>query len=223
MGDDFDEVAETLREPGMGTEHVAGLLTSLVLLTRPRLVVEVGAGYTTPHLLRALAQSATERRRDAELVRAVGALDAAAAARRDLLVPHRVCDPDDPVLVTIDDLSDDGSSARRVAAAAAGLDLSPFLRILTRDFRGAAAGIHAEFGPPDLVWFDAGGAVDAADLLAEYWPVMRPGGLVVLHGTQWTIPVTVAGPDGPVGAGGPRAGGGGRHVRRQQCDCGVGG
>ena len=40
--------------PGMGTENVAPFLRSLAELVRPKRILEVGAGYTTPFLLEAL-------------------------------------------------------------------------------------------------------------------------------------------------------------------------
>ena len=40
--------------PGMGTENVGGFLRSMAMMLRPKRVLEIGAGYTTPFLLEAL-------------------------------------------------------------------------------------------------------------------------------------------------------------------------
>ena len=39
---------------GMGTENVGAFLRSMVMMLRPKRVLEIGAGYTTPFLLEAL-------------------------------------------------------------------------------------------------------------------------------------------------------------------------
>ncbi len=46
----FYRAVEPLYFSGMGTEHVAPLLYTLARMTRPRSVLEVGLGYTTPFL-----------------------------------------------------------------------------------------------------------------------------------------------------------------------------
>src|SRR5437016_1843739 len=55
--------------PFSGTEHVAWLLYSLVKQTRPKVVVEYGAGYTTLFLLAALAENASDVKQEAVLLR----------------------------------------------------------------------------------------------------------------------------------------------------------
>ena len=54
---DFLKSAEVLRAPRSGTEQMAPLLYDLVRFHRPRTVVEVGIGYTTAFILRALERS----------------------------------------------------------------------------------------------------------------------------------------------------------------------
>src|SRR4051812_22245345 len=53
---DFRAAVERLRVPGMGTEVVAPMLALLIQVVRPQRVLEVGMGYTTPFLVRALAE-----------------------------------------------------------------------------------------------------------------------------------------------------------------------
>jgi len=58
------QAAEELRVPVMGSETVAPLLYFLVRFTRPRKVLEVGTGYTTPFIARALADIIVIQTRD---------------------------------------------------------------------------------------------------------------------------------------------------------------
>lgn len=46
--------------PGSDTELMAPLLYSLARMVRPRTVIEFGSGYTTPFLLRTLADNAAD-------------------------------------------------------------------------------------------------------------------------------------------------------------------
>jgi hypothetical protein len=57
------QVAEELRVPVMGSETVAPLLYFLVRFTWPRKVLEVGTGYTTPFIARALADNTADYQR----------------------------------------------------------------------------------------------------------------------------------------------------------------
>jgi hypothetical protein len=81
--------------PASGTEHVASLLYSLVRMQRSETVVEFGTGYTTPFLLKALA----ENRVDFEARRASLRRKAAAfvAGDRQALKPERYS-PGEPTL-----------------------------------------------------------------------------------------------------------------------------
>src|SRR5262249_53565457 len=54
---EFFRVAEPLRVPMMGTEHVSHLLYALILMLRPRSVLEIGAGYSTLFLYLNVIQS----------------------------------------------------------------------------------------------------------------------------------------------------------------------
>src|ERR1700761_2378444 len=57
-----------------GTEHVAWLLYSLVRMTRPRVCVEYGSGYSTMFLLAAMADNDDDIEKEVSLLRAKTAM-----------------------------------------------------------------------------------------------------------------------------------------------------
>lgn len=69
----FYRAVEPLYFSGMGTEHVAPLLYTLARMTRPRSVLEVGLGYTTPFLAQALQDNVAEFESDRRILAAPGA------------------------------------------------------------------------------------------------------------------------------------------------------
>ena len=85
----FLEAVKPLLAVGMGTENVAWLLSSLIRLTRPRSILEVGLGYTTPFLLKGLADNTQEWHEDLDILQSGRHLD----ARRDLLLPGHFVKP----------------------------------------------------------------------------------------------------------------------------------
>ena len=54
LDSEFFRQIECLCSPGMGTEKMAPLLYSLICFNRPRSLLEIGAGYTTPFMAQAL-------------------------------------------------------------------------------------------------------------------------------------------------------------------------
>jgi predicted O-methyltransferase YrrM len=176
-------VASLLR-PGMGTENTSWLLYSLLRMMRPRTVLEVGTGYTTPFLLRALADNVAEAAEDRRLLALGNAGDDLEYDRASILNPLWYAKPHTPRLVAIDDLSGPTSTAPRVLEVIRGLGLDSHLRLYQGDFRGRAAEIGAEFGALDFIWFDCGGPAEYVEFLQEYWPLINPdGGCIALHFT----------------------------------------
>ncbi|MDH6124890.1 class I SAM-dependent methyltransferase [Kitasatospora sp. GP82] len=186
--DRFRTAVERLRVPGMGTEVVAPLLSHLIHLARPRRVLEVGMGYTTPFLAKALAE-----------VESLAEAEAAALARKTLpyladdreldeawiegepalLLPAAYRDPYRPRLVAIDDLSDTGSSAPRVSQVLAELGLAERVTVVNSDMRGAVGRLPEEFRPIDFAWVDAW---DCLYFFENFWELIAPdGGIVVMH------------------------------------------
>lgn len=181
----FDEVADRLLVPGMGTENVGPLLEGLVRLRRPRLTLELGAGYTTLFLLRAIADAHLQHIRDAAVVRD----ETDDSGYATLLLPNVVEAEFDPLLVTVDDFSDPLSSAGRVAAAAAELGLGSYLRVEDGELSAFAEVFAQRRWTFDLIWVDAGDLRDESLVLRDYWPLVATGGFVALHDAYLTVPV----------------------------------
>ncbi|MEQ8195878.1 MAG: class I SAM-dependent methyltransferase [Rhodospirillales bacterium] len=177
----FDTAAE-LYAPGMGAEHVAPLLYSLVRMLRPHRVLEVGLGYTSPFLAQALADNRAEFDDDKEILD--GRRDD--AERRAVLVPDYYEQDYEPRLVAIDDLSLAGSTAPKVREVLHRLELDGYVDFHNGDFRGFSKNIAPENLPFDFVWFDCGGPFEYIDFLNEYWPLINDNhGILLMHFTYW--------------------------------------
>lgn len=181
----FYEAVETLLVPGMGTENVGPLLYSLARILRPRTVLEVGLGYTTPFILQALMDDVEEFRADRKLLKDSGK----SAQRASILLPQHFENEYSPRLHAIDDYSTEGTSAPRVMDTVKTLGLSHLIDLHKSDFRGYSKKLDAGVFPVDLAWFDCGGINEYVDFLEEYWPLINDQhGLLILHYTYWPFP-----------------------------------
>ncbi|MFG2914323.1 hypothetical protein ACGF0D_15705 [Kitasatospora sp. NPDC048298] len=186
--DRFRAAVERLRVPGMGTEVVAPLLSHLIHLARPRRVLEVGMGYTTPFLAKALAEA--EELAAAEAAALVRKTRPYLADGRELdeawidsepalLLPAGYREPYEPRFVAIDDLSDSGSSAPLVTEVLGELGLAERVTVVNSDMRGAVGRLPEEFRPIDFAWVDAW---DCLYFFENFWELIDPdGGIVVMH------------------------------------------
>ncbi|AUI61643.1 class I SAM-dependent methyltransferase [Amycolatopsis sp. BJA-103] len=185
---EFRAAVERLRVPGMGTESVGPLLKSLVHLVRPRRVLEVGMGYTTPFLAGALAEVEELVRAESEALAAKsrpyldreGELDETWLNEEPPLArPDYYLEPYRPTLVAVDDLSIEESSAGRVRTVLRELDLEDRVTVVNADLRECADLLPAELTPIDLAWVDAWECLYFVD---NFWELINPdGGLVILH------------------------------------------
>jgi predicted O-methyltransferase YrrM len=179
----FRAEADALRVAGAGTETVAPLLAMLVNLVRPRHVLEVGMGYTTPYLAGALADV-----RDLVAAESVALDDKSRRhTERDeawlhdeppLVDPVFYRAPYEPRMVAIDNLSIEDSSAGRVAGVLDRLGLADLVTVVNADLTEAIDALPAGFAPIDLAWVDAWECLRFFD---DYWDLVRPGGLVAMH------------------------------------------
>ncbi|MDX3584206.1 O-methyltransferase [Streptomyces europaeiscabiei] len=188
FSDEFRSVVEELRVPGMGTENVGPFLASLIQLTRPERVLEVGMGYTTPFLAESLARAealADEERRSLarKTERHLGSgrsLDEswllehpALASPESYLTPYR------PRLVAIDDLSIPESSAGQVQNVLRKLGLEDRVTIVNSNVRDSADRMPEDFATIDFAWVDAWECLFFFD---HFWDRINPdGGLVAMH------------------------------------------
>jgi hypothetical protein len=176
----FYKAVEPLYYPGMGTEHVAPLLYSLIRMTRPRRVLEVGLGYTTPFIAQALVDNVGEFEADRHLLANPGEDD-----ERRLVLAEEYHEGDyAPSHHAIDDFSDEGSSGQAALEVVRALNLESVIRIHQGDFRGHSLEMGEPAFPLDLVWFDCGGLVEYVDFIEEYWRLINPDhGMLLLHFT----------------------------------------
>lgn len=184
----FRAAAETLRVPVMGTEAVAPLLAALLRLVRPRRVLEVGMGYTTPFLAATLAELAAETAAESVALAAktrswhdrgepLG--EDWLAADPALLAPDFYTAAYEPRMVAVDDLSIPESSSGQVLAVLRELGLDDLVTVLNTDLKSCADQFPDDFAPIDFAWVDAWECLYFFDHLWEY--VDSDGGVVAMH------------------------------------------
>lgn len=172
LGQDFLDQINDLYHPAMGTEIVGPLLYTLVRTTRPRHVLEVGAGYTTLFILKALADN----------MKAVEDEKAQIRSGQTTLLPQYYRTPYQPVLHAIDTFGHPQSTAQKTEAKAKALGIAGPLRLHNADFRGYAAQLPPAELPLDFVWLDCGGLPNYMAFQNEYWKLIDPnGGLLLIH------------------------------------------
>ena len=180
----FLEECQRLFEPEMGTESAAFLLYGLVRMLRPRNVLEVGLGYSTPFLACALADAREEFEADRRLLDDPDQDE----PRLEVLIPPFYSQDYRPRLNALDDFSLANSSAPRVVEVLETLELTDVVQVREGNFRGYSKQLSAGDLPLDFVWFDCGGPKDYVDFIEEYWPLINDNhGLLVLHFTYWTV------------------------------------
>ena len=190
----FLRVARPLHTQHMGCENMAPLLYALARFTKPRRVLEVGAGYTSLWLLQALADNAAELARCARAEeRDGGGAQCDGGGYQVAGVPWLVdgwAPPPHGVLHCVDDLSHKHTTAHRVQAAADELGIAHHLKLHVCDAYELATtfgedGGEDDDGLLDLLWLDFGAGVGGrlAAFLGAWWPRVRPGGLLLLHST----------------------------------------
>jgi predicted O-methyltransferase YrrM len=184
----FHAAVEKLRVPAAGTDVVAPLLSSVVQMTRPRRVLEVGMGYTTPYLAAALVQVAEQVRAESAALAAKTAehLDTGRKLDTDWLyadpalrAPGFYLDSYQPQFIAVDDLSIPDSSAGQVLEVLASLGLSDRVQVINANIRECRELLPEDFAPIDLAWVDAWECLYFFD---HFWDLINPdGGLLIMH------------------------------------------
>ncbi|WP_052745449.1 O-methyltransferase [Allosalinactinospora lopnorensis] len=185
---EFRNAVAELAVPGMGTESVAPLLADLIGFLRPRRVLEVGMGYTTPFLAAALAGTEEQARAESEALAvktrrhldAGGELDDSWLLEHPPLVtPASHLTPHRPKMVAVDDLSMEDSSARQVLEVLRKLRLADFVSVIDTDLRTSRDLLPEDSTPIDFAWVDAWECLYFFD---HFWELINPdGGMVVMH------------------------------------------
>jgi predicted O-methyltransferase YrrM len=188
MNERFMEAVGRLLVPTMGTERVAPILYQLVQLVRPRHVLEIGMGYTTPFIALAL-QELRERSRaeTADLAAKTRPYLVAGRPLDDewlesapaLAAPAYYREPFEPVFVAVDDLRSAASSASRVRDVLVETGLDDLVTVIDGSLREARTKLPEGFAPIDLAWVDAWQGTYFFD---HYWDLVNPaGGLMLVH------------------------------------------
>jgi predicted O-methyltransferase YrrM len=169
----FRAAVDTLASPKMGTEAVAPLLYDLVMLHRPRRILEVGGGLSSLYLLKGLADSDAAIEAEQARVTAEGGL-LNEAYFETAIAPAR--------LHMIDNLVHADTTAGKVIQTAQDLGLDAPLQVHEADFIGYADKLPKDEPPFDMVWFDCGTIEYFQHFRRAYWPlVSRNGGLILIH------------------------------------------
>lgn len=170
----FRASVKTLFVPEMGTESTAELLYWLIRTVRPERVLEVGMGYTTPFLARAVKDNA-------EAAAAERSLFQAGTADAELPWPDATFyrRPFEPRLICVDRMTDPTSSAPQVVAVLEELGLTDSCEVVATDLRDAAEEIRSRFGLVDFAWIDTW---DTLAFLRDFWELINPaGGFLAIH------------------------------------------
>ena len=211
---DFYKAVKPLYYPGMGTEHVAPLLYTLVRMTRPRNVLEVGLGYTTPFIAQALVDNVSEFQEDRRILAEPGVDD----ERRLVLAQEYFQTDYSATHHAIDDFSDQDSSGKEALEILEVLNVKPMVQVHEGDFRGFSRQMNQSAFPLDLVWFDCGGLPEYVDFIEEYWRLINPDhGLLLLHFTYSRLSFVRDGVQNVALICGPVA----NEIKRQQMHAGV--
>jgi len=139
-----------LYRAGMGTENVGGLLRAMAQMLRPKNILEIGAGYTTPFLLEALINN--------ERVYDDGNLD-------PLYFKDYVYDSK---LVVIDNMS---LGELRKKPGMKQIISSKYIEFVEGNFEGKAGMLAEKYGDFDFVWYDCGGSAEYKVFMDEYWDI----------------------------------------------------
>lgn len=218
------EVVAPLYSLHMGCENMGPLLYSLVRFVKPTSCLEIGAGYTSAFLLQALEDNAAETD-----LWARWAMDApkphgesSQGLESSWLVPQALPRAADAFLHCVDNLAHSGSTAWHLLNVAHRLGLERRLQLHIDNAGSFLDELAPDLAPFDFVWLDGlldfappvrrhaaegysvGAGIDA--FLEKVWPLVAPGGLVLLHSTltnssvrKWLEGIDGA-PWGPPGA-----------------------
>ena len=131
---------------GQGTEAVGPFLQSLITLSRPQRVLELGAGYTTPFLIEGLENN------------------------KDIFIDPECINQEylsevnyDPKMVIIDNTMG-GEVRKRVKDY-------DYVDVVFDNFQGKARELHDKYGKFDFVWMDCGGPSEYVSFMKEYWDI----------------------------------------------------
>jgi predicted O-methyltransferase YrrM len=175
---------ESLYNPHMGVENLGPFLYSFVRFTKVRRAVEIGAGYTTLWILRAMRDNDEEMLRIRELEEAgqCRLLDWPWTNAERTAAHVRSPGGGPPRLLCVDNCEHQKETASGASSVADALGLASYLHFV----RGDAFELQGLLGreePVDVVWCDFGVGSRMRDFCASTWDSLRPGGFLLCHST----------------------------------------
>ncbi len=193
LDQEFLAVAQKANSPTMGTENMAPLLYSIVRFTRPRNILEIGAGYTTLFLLQAMSDNFNDYSSEVEKIAALEKSQRKDKNRaiREVL-PLTLLDyyknPFEPTLHCVDNMSHPDTSAHDALEGAKALGIDRYLKFhreSSQDFISQMKDRPVRF---DLVWLDAGNYFSYLEYARSLFPLVNPdGGLILIHSTETNL------------------------------------
>jgi hypothetical protein len=184
----FLDTVAPLRLPQMGTERVAPILYHLLHLARPRRVLEVGMGYTTPFIALALKEARDQARAEAAAFQAKTGPYLAGGRPLDrdwlhapppLAAPGFYQDAYEPVFVAIDHFGQAGSAAGQVQDVLRTAGLAEMVTVIDARLSDARPLLPTHALPLDFAWVDAWECLYFFD---HFWADLDPdGGLLLMH------------------------------------------
>jgi len=181
MDKSFRKGVTALTSSEMGTEAIVPLLYDLVMMQRPRRILEIGGGVSSLYLLKGLVDSDAaiedERSRSHKKERNSRGVYGSLTNRSYYDAPSLPAR-----MHMIDNFSHPGTTANKVTQIARDLGLDGPLVVHEADFNGFAEKLPKEDIPFDMVWFDCGQIENFQHFRNHFWPLVnKNGGLILMH------------------------------------------
>lgn len=161
----------------MGTENACLLLYSLIKMTRPNVVLEIGAGDSSIHIVSALIDAKKEYKRDRDTV-----LSNKDSERLSILHPIYNSRDYDPKFISIDNFSAVGCSAEEAWKFINENYLTELkIELINDDFFDVCDNLIKENNSLDFIWLDAGTLVDDVMFIGKLWDKIAEGGILCIH------------------------------------------
>jgi len=139
---------EIFYRPGMGTENIGPFLRSMVMMLRPRRILEIGAGYTTPFLLEGIINN--------QRIFDDGNLNESYFEKYTY----------DAKLIVIDNQSQ--GDLKKIAGMNEIME-SEYTDFVEGNFEDRGERLFKKYGHFDFVWFDCGSQNEYTNFFKEYW------------------------------------------------------
>ena len=166
----FLKAAKDLLSPTMGTENIGPFIYDIIKITRARKILEIGGGYTSIFILKALADNETLYSDDSVIEKTL---------KNEVYYSKK---ESNSRLHLVDDLSHPQTTANLISNKAKQLNLDSFLILHDADFTTFSKNFPDSELPIDLLWLDCGDLNSYQIFLNEYFPLVnKNGGIVLIH------------------------------------------